>query len=160
MSDLTLDSAKILTHKEEQNIDKEIRTLEDIRDEVEVTQGVNFEARNKGLIEAKIRELQAAKSMHSVPRLSDKDRSHAEQECKVLEADLQRDMPSWQIYASSTPKDGARHTALVTKIYNWEHSPVRRQKVMRWKKLRRMIDPENPKADSTMYLFPDPERMR
>lgn len=160
MSDPKLESAKILTHKEEQNIDKEIKNLEDIRDEVEVTQGVNFEARNKGLIESKIRDLRAVKSNHAIPRLSDKERTQAEQECKILEADLQRDMPTWQVYAGSTPRDGARHTALVTKIYNWEHDPVRRQKVMRWKRLRRMIDPENPKSDSTMYLFPDPERMR
>lgn len=149
-----LQSAKVLTAQEEKNIDQRIEALKNVRDEKEVIQGVNFESPDQAAVEQQIAELEKIKQTHGVPQLSAVERQRAVKEIELLEADLRKDMPTWDEYVGLTPKHGARYTKLVRKIVEWEKNPIRRQKVQRWKTLRRLIEPEDPLAASTMYLFP------
>ncbi len=154
MEDIKLQSAKIHSFQEEKAINEQIDQLKEIADERELEQGIRLENRNPKAIDAKIAELEKLKRAHGVPQLSPVERSRALKEVEMLTEDLQKDMPTWDEYVSLTPKHGARYTALVRKIVSWENDPVRRQKVQRWKTLRRLIEPNDPMAASTMYLFP------
>lgn len=154
MDQVKLQSAKVLTPQEERSIDQNIASLTELKDEKEIVQGVNYEAKDVESIDRRIKELQRLKQMHGVPIISPKERERVQKELTLLEDDLRKDMPSWEVYVGLTPKDGARYTSLVRKIVKWESDPVRRQKVQRWKTLRRLLEPEDPTASSTMYLFP------
>lgn len=153
MSNVPMQNAKILSIGEEKAIDKAVNDLKDIRDEVEIAQGVNFEAKNKGDINKKIADLERIKRNHSVPQLSDGERQKALTELRDLEVDLRRDMPTWRNYERSRPQDGAAHHAMVRLIVKWEGDALRRAKVQRWKTLRRLTNPDDPQASNVMYLF-------
>lgn len=152
--DTKLQSAKVLTAQEEKNLDSQIESLKNFRDEKEIMQGVTFEASDPEVLDAQIKELERIKRSHGVTPLTAVDRTRALNELKMLEEDLRKDMPTWDEYVSLTPKHGARYTALVRKIVRWEQDAIRRQKIQRWKQLRRLVEPDDPLAASTMYLFP------
>lgn len=154
MEPVKLQSAKILSANEEKAINEKIGQLREIQNEKEVVQGVNFESSDPKAIDAKIAELEKIKREQGVPALSGKEKDRVVSELAMLEQDLQKDMPTWDEYVGLTPKAGPRYTSLVRKIYNWEKDPVRRQKIQRWKTLRRVLTPDDPTAASTMYLFP------
>lgn len=152
--EIPLQSSKILSPGEEKAIDKKINELKDIRDGVELMQGVNYETKDKAGVIKEIGKLESERSSHSLLELSDTDRIRALKELKVLQDDLQKGMPTWDQYVSLTPKHGPRYTALVRQIVLWESDPIRRQKVQRWKTLRRLVDPQDEQAANVMYLFP------
>lgn len=152
--EVKLQSSKILSHTEEKKLDEQIESLKDIRDEKELMQGVSFEARDRSAVEARIRELEQVKATNGAPELSAAERDKALKELKALEEDLQRDMPTWDEYNTLNPKHGARYTSLVKKIVKWGDDVVRRNKIVRWKMLRRVLDPHDETADQILYLFP------
>lgn len=152
--EMKLPTSKIISHAEEKALDKQLEGLKDIRDEKELMQGVSYEARDRGAVEAKIKELEQIKATHGAPELSAVERDRAFKELKGLEDDLHQGMPTWDEYISLTPKHGARYTALVKKIVQWEGDAVRRQKIARWRTLRRVLDPNDDQADAMLYLFP------
>lgn len=154
MEPVKLQSAKVLSSQEEKNIDQRIDSLKEIREGKEVVQGLNYEIKDTAAIDQRIAELERVKSMHGAPEISPKERDRAVAELKLLEEDLRKDMPTWDEYVSLTPKSGSRYTRLVQKIFKWETNPVRRQKIQRWKTLRRLLDREDPTAASTVHLFP------
>jgi len=154
MEPVKLQSTKILSPHEEKAIAENIEHLKEVRDEKEIVQGVTLENRDPAEIDRKIAELERIKRAHSAPILSPKERERAIREMDMLTDDLRRDMPTWDEYVGLTPKHGARYTSLVRKIVQWEADPVRRQKVERWKTLRRLIEPEDPQYSNTTYLFP------
>ncbi len=154
MEPIKLGSAKVLSGNEEKAINQRIDQLKEIVNEKEIVQGVNFEAQDVKPIEKQIADLEKIKREQGVPALSAKEKDRVFNEERMLREDLQKDMPTWDEYVGLTPKSGARYSTLVRKIYNWERDPVRRQKVQRWKMLRRMMEPEDPQFASTMYLFP------
>ena len=154
MDRVELGSAKTLSSNEERGINDRIKQLEEIKNEGEIVQGVNYESKDPKAIEAKIAELEKIKREQGAPPLSLKERDRVTHEIKMLTEDLQKDMPTWDDYVGLTPKSGSKYSSLVRKIYNWERDPVRRQKVQRWKMLRRALEPEDPTFSSTMHLFP------
>ncbi len=147
---------KVLTGHEEKALRDKVRELEDVRDGVEVVQGLALETKDKPGIEKEITRLKGALQAHSVAEidLSPAEKMAVEKELAELTAFLQKDMPTWGEHYGLHPRDGARYHALVAQIVQWEADPIRRGKVARWKTLRRLRDPHNPKASSTMYLFP------
>lgn len=154
MEPVKLQSANILSANAEKAIEQKIEQLKELRDEKEIVQGVNFEAKDPKAIERKIAELEKVKREQGVPQISSKERDRAVAEIKLLQDDLRQDMPTWDEYVGLTPKAGARYTSLVQKIVKWEQDPIRKQKVQRWKTLRRILEPDNPMASSMTYLFP------
>lgn len=144
---------KVLSPGEEKAIDSTLEDLKNVRDGVEIMQGVNFESRSQDQVDKKIADLERVKRNFGLPELSQNDKMRAERELELLTADLQKDMPSWGEYYSSRPQDGARHTFMVHKIVKWDADPIRRQKVQRWKILRRMVHRDDPQASNVMYLF-------
>lgn len=148
--------SKTLTHQEEQSLRQRAKELEDVRDGVEVTQGVNYEVKDKASIQKEIRRINDTLSAQSIAEIdmTPAEKIRIEEEEKILRADLQKDMPTWKEYVSLTPRDGSRFTMLVNKIVGWNKDRVRSSKIQRWKTLRRLLDRENPKADSTVHLFP------
>lgn len=147
---------KPLGFMEDKSLRERKGVLEDMRDNVEVTQGVQHEVSNKKAITEELGRIEKTLANHSVAEmdLSKDERSQIEKEEEALRVDLQKDMPTWTEYSTLTPKHGARYQLLVQKIGKWNVDHTRRSKIMRWKTLRRLLDPHNPKADSTIFLFP------
>lgn len=145
-----------LGYNEEKSLREEAQRLRDIKDGVEVTQGVQYEAKDNAAVATRLKQVEATLSARSVTEmdLSPEDRRRAMNEEVALREDLQKDMPTWKEYSRLSPRDGAVYTNLVNKIAKWDADPIRRQKIRRWKTLRRLLDPHNPKSDSTVHLFP------
>lgn len=148
--------SKVLGYHEEKALKERSRELADVRDNVEVAQGVGFETKDKGAVQKEIKRVESVLSAQSASEidLSPSEKSQVEKEEAMLKAELQKDMPTWREYVSLTPRDGSRYSMLVNKIVQWNQNPERQAKVRRWQTLRRVLDPHNPKASSTVHLFP------
>lgn len=146
-----------LTLAEERALDQQIQEAEDQLDEVERKQGINYTTENREATENKLRELRKVRASRAVVEASGREREKIEAEANAIRSELQKDMPSWAEYSMTTRKDGPKYIRLKNLIVKWELDPVRRQKVSRWKYLRRRLDPSDPQIANTMYLFPGAE---
>ena len=160
MADVQLQASKILTPAEEKELDKTIGDLKDIRDNKELAQGINFEVKDKASLDKKISNLEKIRQENSLPRLDKSDIEKVQREFDLLQSDLRRGMPTWSEYEGMRPHHGARFAALVKQIVKWEEDPIRRQKIARWKTLRRLLNPDDADAGNTMYLFPQSDSDR
>jgi hypothetical protein len=148
-------TGKTLTYGAQKDLERRIDDLKDALGGKEVVQGVNVTSPNIALAKKRINQLEGLLSSQGVGKISDKEREDAEKECKLLETDLRKGMPTWDQYVGSRPKDGPRHDKMVDWITQTNADPLRQQKIQRWKSLRRHLYPENPKASHVMYLFPE-----
>jgi hypothetical protein len=144
-----------LSMQEEQVMKKRLRLLEDMRDDVEIMQGVNYEAKDPAKLDAEIARLKQSLSTKSVQAATGAERDSVLREISSLEEDLKKGMPKWDIYANTRRRDGMAYVKLKNQIMKWESDPERKRKVARWKYLRRRLDPSDPDIANTMHLFPE-----
>lgn len=147
-------AGKTLSFGEQKWIEQRIQELKDARGGKELIQGVNFESPNKKMVDREIAKFESVLATQGIHPVSDSEKVEKEKEKKLLEEDLRKGMPRWDVYAGSVPKDGARHDKIVNWISDSNNDPVRQQKIRRWKTLARQLDPDHPKASHVMNLFP------
>lgn len=149
MAEQFTDVGRPLSTKEEKVLDDKIKSLKDMRDGVEIEQGVSFEVKNKAALDQEISKMENIRQMNSISEVGEAEKGKYMREVKLLEEDLQRGAPTWEQYERSRPHDGPSHNAIVNWIVATQADKVRNQKVQRWKTLRRLLGlPSN-----TMFLF-------
>lgn len=146
-------AGRTLSYGEQVDLERRIQDTKDSLNGKELMQGVNVNAPNFKLARKKLEQLESILSSQGVGEVSGPEREKIEKEERLLREDLQKDMPSWETYVGSRPKDGPRHDKIVTWINQSNSDPVRQQKIRRWKSLRRYLDPHNPKASHVNNLF-------
>ena len=142
-----------LSLKEEEILKKRRALLEDIRDGREIVQGVSYESKNPKQVEEEIEAITKELQFRSVKAAVGSDRQEVVKELKILEEDLRKQMPSWEIFVNTKKRDGTAFLKLRNWIMKNETDPVRRSKIKRWKFLRRRLDPTDPYIADTMFLF-------
>jgi len=143
-----------LSHGEEQSLERQIVDLEKQADGAEIQQGLNYQAPNKVNVQKRIAELRRIRETRSVRKAVGPERDSVEMELNKLMAELQVGMPTWKEYSHTRKKDGSVYNTVKQWIIRSQADPARTQKIIRWKYLRRRLDPENPYIASTMKLFP------
>jgi len=143
-----------LSHGEEQALDRQIGDLQKQVDSVEIDQGLNHQAPNRVNTQRRIQELRRIRETRSVREAVGREREQVEREIKSLTEELQKGMPNWKEYAFTRKKDGPVYNQLKQWIIKSETDPVRRQRIQRWKHLKRRLDPKDPYIASTTRLFP------
>jgi len=146
-------STQSLSLKEEEALKKRKALLEDIRDEREIVQGVSYETKDAKKIEDEIAAIDKELHFRSVKAATGNDRAEVVRELKILEEDLRKGMPSWEIFVNAKKRDGVSYLKVRNWIMKAESDPIRRKKVVRWKFLRRRLDPTDPFIADTMFLF-------
>lgn len=142
-----------LSLKEEEVLKKRKALLEDIRDGREIVQGVSYESKNPKQIEDEISAIDKELQFRSVKAAVGNERAEVVRELKILEEDLRKGMPSWDIFVNTKKRDGTSFLKLRNWIIKNETDPLRRSKIKRWKFLRRRLDPTDPYVADTMFLF-------
>lgn len=142
-----------LSLKEEEVLKKRLALLEDIRDGKEIVQGVSYESKNPKQLEDEMLAIKKELEFRSVKSATGTDRADVLRELKILEEDLRKGIPSWDVYVNTKRRDGISFLKLRNWIMKCETDPVRRSKVKRWKFLRRRLDPQDPFIADTMFLF-------
>ena len=143
-----------LSYGEEHSLDRQIGDLQNQIDGKEIDQGLNHQAPNRASVQKRIDQLQRIRETRSVHQVVGRERDQVEMQIKSLTAELQKGMPTWREYAFTRKKDGPVYNQLKQWIIKSEQDPVRKQKIARWKYLRRCIDPSDPYIASTTRLFP------
>lgn len=144
-----------LSYGEQKNLEAKIQELEDAQGGKELVQGVNMSSPNIQKNRREIQRLRSILATRGVGEVSAKEKSDAEKEEAILREKLQKGMPSWDRYQQSRPKDGPRHDKIVNWIVEADADVNRRQMIDRWKTLRRIINPHDPKAAHVNNLFPE-----
>jgi len=139
---------------EEQSLDRQIGDLEKQVDGKEIAQGLKHEAPNRANTQKRIAELRRIRETRSVRKAVGPERDSVEMELNKLTTELQVGMPTWKEYAFTRKKDGPVYNQLKQWIIRAETNPERRQRIVRWKYLRRRLDPSDPYISSTTRLFP------
>lgn len=152
-------AGRTLSYGEQQDLERRIQELKDTVGGKELVQGVNLSVPNKEIIGRRLKQMQTTLASQGVGQISDKDRADMEKECLMIKDKLQtgfpgKQMPSWDVYVGSRPKDGPRHDRLVSWILWFNSDSTVQQLVRRWKNLRRHLDPQDPKASHISNLFP------
>mgnify|MGYP001594941963 CR=1 FL=1 len=149
---------KALSYKEEKDIDDKIKYLEDVRDEVEVQQGVKHEAKDSKAIENKLNSLKKIKEAQGVSQVEGRERLKVEKESEQLMDRIRQKwggkIPSYNEYWMRPKEGGIKYLRLVDKIYSLNKDREYHALVTRWKTLQRMLDPTDPHASNTLKFFP------
>jgi len=143
-----------LSHGEEKSIDRQLEDLEKQIEETEIVQGLSHQAHDKGAVQRRISELRRIRETRSVRRAVGREREAIEREVQSLTATLQEGMPSWTEYVGLRRRDGMRYIKLKNWILQTEQDQNRQRMILRWKYLRRRLDPDDPHAADMMNLFP------
>lgn len=148
---------RVLSWKEEDFLNQRAKDLEHSLHSKELQQGVNFEHRDKALLEKKLSELKSIKNRYGATRLDGQDRVKAEMELKRLETAIAQKwggrVPTYQEYWVTPKLGGIRYMTLVNKIAKLNADPEYSAYVQRWKYVRRRMEPEDRLIDSTLHLF-------
>ena len=147
-------SRQDLSHSEEQSLDRTIGDLNKQIDKTEISQGLNHAAPNKENVQKRIAELRRIRETRSVRKAVGREREQVEMEIKKLTEELQKGMPTWKEYSFTRKKDGPVYNQLKQWIIGSETNPLRKQRIARWKYLKRRLDPTDPYIASTTRLFP------
>lgn len=148
---------RALSVAEERNIDSQMQETQDTIDGVEIAHGVDRIALDKKKLREKLAYLRRVKETRGIRRVEGRERAAVEAEEKVLRLDLQKGMPTWKIYSRTKRQDGPTYVKLVDWILKSEQDPRRRRNIQRWRSLRRMLEPENVRFASVIFLFPGAE---
>ena len=141
-----------LSYSEEQALRKEKATLEDVKDEVEIRQGLKNEMQDEEGVTSRLRAIDKQLE-RSAERATGAERVRLEAREKALRDHIQKRNPTWDQYTRLRPSDGVRYTELVDQIRKNNEDPVYQRMVGEWKGIRRRLDPENPRACDTRYLM-------
>lgn len=149
-------SRKILSFQEEKAIKDKVHQLEDNIKGKEIQQGVKVEPRDIKALEAKLRGMREVLNQGGAVRLEGRERVHAEMEIKRLEEEIKKmwggSIPSYDEHWM-TAKAGIRYRSYVNKLVFLNSSRKYAELVRRWKYLRRRLEPQDSRIDSTMHLF-------
>lgn len=145
---------KTLSFSEEKVLETKIRQLQDASDgiEVEGMQGVNYQARDKKVVDEKLAKLKEMQAANKVERATGPEREKLEIREKLLRAELDPGI-SYDKYISLRRKDGIPYLKLVQQIVKFDADNVRQQKISEWKRIRRRLEPEDRDASNVMHLF-------
>jgi hypothetical protein len=143
---------KPLSYSEEQALQREKKMLEDVRDEVEIRQGIKHEVQDEAAVEERIKAIDKTLEK-SADRATGAERGELEKREKELRAYLQKDSATWNDHTRLRPSDGIRYSEYVDGLVTQMKDPHRARLVEEWKGIRRRLDPENPRASDTRYLF-------
>lgn len=148
---------RVLSVQEEDFLDAKRKDLEHALNNKEMQQGVNFEHRDRPLLEKRLAELKAIKDRYGAVRLEGRERVQAEVEIKRLEQAIARKwggrVPSYSEYWMRPKDGGIRYLNLVDKIADLNRDPEYAEYIKRWKYLRRRMEPKDRRIDSTLHLF-------
>ncbi len=148
-------AGRTLSFGEQKALEARIQDLKDAQGGKELVQGVTMTSPNAAKNRAEIKRLEGILASQGVGKVSDKELADLEKEEKILRAELQKGMPTWDRFAQSRPKDGPRHDKMVEWIVTSDADPMRSQMIRRWKNLRRHMNPHDPKFSHVNKLFPD-----
>lgn len=155
---MLLKARKTLSFKEERDINEKIKYLEDVRDEVEVQQGVKHEVKDSTVVEEKLKQLKRVKEQYGVTRLEGKERDGAEKEVSRITDRIRQKwggtFPTYEEYWMNSRKGGIQYMRLVDKIQKLNSDREYAALVQRWKNLQRCLEPNDPHASNTMKFFP------
>ncbi len=148
---------RVLSWKEEDFLDQKVKDLENAKYNKEIQQGVNFEHRDKALIDRKLSELKTIKSRYGAERIEGNERAQAELELKRLERAIAQKwggrVPTHAEYWIRPKEGGIRYLQLRDKIANLNRDQEYAEYVKRWKSIRRRMEPADKTIDSTLHLF-------
>lgn len=141
-----------LSWHEEQKLKEERAMLEDVKDEVEISQGLKHELHDEKGVRDRIRQIDKQLE-RAAERVTGRERVVLEKREKALRDHLQSKNPDWKTFTRSRPTDGVAYTELVEQIRANNENPKYQRLVAEWKDIRRRLDPDNPKAADTRYLM-------
>lgn len=148
---------RVMSWKEEDFLNQKMKDLENAKNNKEIQQGVNFEHRDKPLLEKKLAELKTIKSRYGATRLDGRERVQAEMESKRLEQAIARKwggrVPTYAEYWVRPKEGGLRFMQLRDKIANLNRDVEYAEYVKRWKSIRRRMEPDDRNIDSILHLF-------
>lgn len=148
---------RVLSYAEERFLDEKKTQLEAALNNKELQQGVNFEHRDKPLLEKRLAELKQIKNRFGAVRVEGRERAQSELEIKRIEQAIPRKwggrIPSYAEYWMRPKEGGIRYLNLVDKIASLNSDPEYTELVKRWKYLRRRMEPEDKRISSTLHLF-------
>lgn len=148
---------RVLSWKEEDFLDQKRKDLEHAMNSKEIQQGLNFEHRDKAVLQKRIDELKSIKNRYGAVRLENRERVQAEVEIQRLEKAIAKKwggrVPTYAEYWTRPKEGGIRYLQLRDKIANLNRDAEYSEYVKRWKYLRRRMEPEDRQIDSTLHLF-------
>lgn len=148
---------KTLSFNEEKDINSKIEYLEDVKDGVEIQQGVKPEVKDTKMLEAKLKHLKVIKEKYGVTRVEGRERIQAEKEVQKLEDRMKTfwggRFPTFKEHWIKPKDGGIGYIRYVEQIRKNNASPEYNGLVTRWKTLKRMINPEDPHASNTLQLY-------
>ena len=144
-----------LSYGEERSLDRQINDLENQSEGSEIVQGLSHQVRDKQLVQKRIAELKRIRETRCVRRAVGREADEITREVEALTTKLQKGMPSWETYAFTRRREGMRYIRLRDWIIKSEMDQTRRNMIIRWKYLKRRLDPDDPHAASIINLFPE-----
>ena len=145
-----------LSHHEEKALIEEEQNLQDIKDGVELKQGVKYEAQDLNALEKRLNEIRKLRETRGVdPNVSPEQREYLEKREKMLLEHLQKFNPTFKEHQYTRPSDGPKYSRLVQQELKNMMDPEYQRMVRDWKDCRRQLFPEDPNASDTRHLYPE-----
>lgn len=145
-----------LSYHEENALKEEEKRLQDMKDGVELRQGVKFEPEDLNALDRRLKQIKDLRSRRGVDsEVSGAERDYLEKREKMLREHLQSVNPSFNDHQYLRPKDGPRYSKLVQQELQNMMDPEYQAMVKDWKDCRRRLFPNDPTAADTRYLYPE-----
>lgn len=149
----TMAPTKTLSHGEIQALKAEEQKLQDIKDGVELRQGVKYEADDLKAVEDKLNRIRKIRQEGEAPDLSSNERTFLEQKAKMIQEHMHRINPTFKEFQDSRPSDGPRYSRLVQQLTRNMVDKEYQGMVREWQDCRRKLHPEDAYAADTRQLY-------
>lgn len=146
-----------LSHHEETALAEEEKRLQDIKDGVELRQGVKFEAEDLGALERRLKQIKEMRATRGVSsaKLSEAEKNYLEKRERMLREHLQSMHPTFKDHQYARPSDGPKYSRIVQQELRNMMDPEFQAMIRDWKDCRRRLNPDDPTAADTRNLYPD-----
>lgn len=145
-----------LSHHEETALAQEEQRLQDIKDGVELRQGVKYETDDLVSLERRLKQIKDLRANRGVGAGAvGEERTYLEKREKMLAEHLKSLHPTFKDHQYSRPSDGPKYNRIVQQELRNMLDPEFQAMVRDWKDCRRRLYPEDPTAADTRNLYPD-----
>ncbi len=145
--------SKTLGYNELKALKAEEQKLQDIKDGVELQQGVKYEAEDLRSVEEKLARIKKIRQDGEAPDLSSNERTFLEQKAKMIQEHMHKINPSFDEFSQTRPKDGYRYTRLVQQTSRNMQDKEYQGMVREWQDCQRKLHPDDAYAADTRQLY-------
>lgn len=144
---------RTLSYSETNALKQEEQKLQDIKDGIELKQGVNYEADDLRDVEKRLAQIRKIRQDGEAPDLSEREKLHLEQKEKMIREHFHKINPSFETFQYLRPKDGPRYSRLVQQTEKNMNDPEYQKMVREWQDIQRKLHPDDAYAADTRQLY-------